>query len=82
MKSELSKCFRYTEETNMAIWDYLIKMMTDDDFKFKSYDFGDIDINDNRMVPDTIFLAEQGTKIMAAKIQNPIPPIKMKIFFS
>lgn len=55
----------------MAIWDYITRLMTEDDFKFSSYDFGDIDINDNRMVPDTIFLAEQGkymtvsmTKIM------------------
>lgn len=51
----------------MAIWDYVIKIMTEDDFKFNSYDFGDIDINDNRMVPDTIFLAEQGKRNIAEK---------------
>lgn len=42
-----------SEETNMIIWDYLITLMIDNNQKFSSYDFADIDLNDNVLIPDT-----------------------------
>lgn len=68
------------EETNAAIWEYLIRTMTDDMTTFSSYDFNDVDINDNKLVPDTIFLAEQPKMCLLESIDCDIPADFKKMF--
>ena len=62
-----------TEETNMAIWDYFVNLLTNPTAKLSSYDFGDIDINDNRLIPDTIFMAEQPKICLPESMDCEIP---------
>lgn len=61
------------EETNNAIWDYFFKLLTDSDMKLVSNDFNDIDVNDNKFVPDTIFLAEQPKLCLPESMDCEIP---------
>lgn len=69
-----------TEETNAAIWDYFLSIFIDDTIKFSAYDYGDVDINDNKLVPDTIFLAEQPKMCLLESIDCDIPADFKKMF--
>lgn len=61
------------EETNMVIWDYIIKLMIDPSHKFTSYDFADIDLSDNVLIPDTVFMAEQAKVCLPESIDCDLP---------
>lgn len=69
-----------TEESNAAIWDYFIRLIAEDTLTFSSYDFSDVDINDNKLVPDTIFLAEQPKMCLLESIDCDIPADFKKMF--
>lgn len=62
-----------TEETNLVIWDYFLNLLTNADAKLTSQDFSDIDINDNKMIPDTIFMAEQPKVCLPESMDCDIP---------
>lgn len=62
-----------SEDTNMAIWDYFVALLVNNDVKFSSYDFSDIDINDNKLIPNTIALAEQPKICLPESIEFDIP---------
>lgn len=62
-----------TEETNMSIWDYIVNLLTNPEAKFTSYDFANIDINDNKLIPDTIFMAEQPKICLPESMDCDIP---------
>lgn len=62
-----------SEETNMAIWDYLIRLMNDSTQKFSSYDFADIDLSDNTLIPDTVFMADQPKICLPESIDCDLP---------
>lgn len=61
------------EETNIAIWDYLFNLLIDSSVKLSSNDFNDIDINDNKLIPDTIFMAEQPKLCLPESMDCDIP---------
>lgn len=61
------------EETNMLIWEYLIGVLTDQSHKFTTYDFADIDLNDNALIPDTVFMADQPKICLPESIDCDIP---------
>lgn len=44
------------EETNMLVWEYFIKLLLDDSQSFSNYDFADIDLNDNTLIPARIII--------------------------
>lgn len=69
-----------SEETNVAIWEYLVELMADRGPVFTSYDFSDVDINDNALVPDTIFLAEQAKMCLLESLDCDIPADFKKMF--
>lgn len=69
-----------TEELNMAIWDYFWKILTDNDFKFSLHDFGDTEINENKLVPDTILLAEQSKMCLLESLDCNIPDDFKKMY--
>lgn len=62
-----------TEDTNLAIWDYFITLLIGNDIRFSSYDFSEIEINDNKLIPDTIFMAEQPKVCLPESIEFDIP---------
>lgn len=62
-----------TEDTNLAIWDYFMSLLIGHDIKFNSYDFSEIEINDNKLIPDTIFMAEQPKVCLPESIEFDIP---------
>lgn len=62
-----------TEETNIAIWEYLIKLLIDPAQKFSTYDFADIDLSDNTLIPDTVFMAEQPKIMLPESIDCDLP---------
>lgn len=69
------------EESNAAIWEYFMRIMTDDPtVAFGTYDFADIEINDNRLVPDTIYLAEQPKMCLLESTDCDIPADFKKMF--
>lgn len=61
------------EETNSAIWDYFMNLLTKTDIKFTSYDFVDINLSDTKLIPDTIFMAEQPKLCLPESIDCDIP---------
>lgn len=61
------------EETNMLIWEYLISLLIDQSQKFTTYDFADIDLNDNGLIPDTVFMADQPKICLPESIDCDIP---------
>lgn len=61
------------EDTNMAIWDYFLRLLVEDNIKLTSNDFNDIDINDNKLIPDTIFMAEQPKLCLPESMDCDIP---------
>lgn len=61
------------EETNMLIWEYLIQLLLDDTQTFSNYDFADIDLNDNTLIPDTVFMAEQPKICLPESMDFDIP---------
>lgn len=61
------------EETNMIIWEYFIKLLIDDGQKFANYDFADIDLSDNVLIPDTVFMAEQPKICLPESMDCDIP---------
>lgn len=61
------------EETNIAIWDYLLRLLTGDSIKLTANDFNDIDVNDNKLIPDTIFMAEQPKLCLPESMDCDIP---------
>lgn len=61
------------EETNMGIFEYLIQLLVDPNHKFTSYDFADIDLNDNSLIPDTVFMAEQPKVCLPESMECDIP---------
>lgn len=62
-----------TEDTNLAIWDYFMALLTTDDINFSAFDFSNIEINDNKLMPDTIFMAEQPKVCLPESIEFDIP---------
>lgn len=62
-----------TEDTNLAMWDYLINLLTNPSMKLSSYDFTDIDISDNKLIPDTVFMAEQPKLCLPESMDFDIP---------
>lgn len=68
------------EESNTAIWDYLVELLADTGPVFTAYDFSDVDINDNVQVPDTIFLADQPKMCLLESIDCDIPADFKKMF--
>lgn len=62
-----------TEDTNLAMWDYLINLLTNPSMKLSSYDFTDIDISDNKLIPDTVFMAEQPKLSLPESMDFDIP---------
>lgn len=62
-----------TEDTNLAMWDYLISLMTNPSIKLSPYDFTDIDISDNKLIPDTVFMAEQPKLCLPESMDFDIP---------
>lgn len=63
----------FIEETNAAIWDYFVNLLTKDDVKFTTYDFVDINLSDTKLIPDTIFMAEQPKLCLPESIDCDIP---------
>lgn len=61
------------EETNSAIWDYFVDLLVKADVKFSSYDFVDINLSDAKLIPDTIFMAEQPKLCLPESIDCDIP---------
>lgn len=61
------------EETNMIIWEYFIQLMLNPNQKFTSYDFADIDLSDNTLIPDTVFMAEQAKICLPESIDCDLP---------
>lgn len=62
-----------TEDTNSAIWDYFMTLLVGNSIKFNSYDFSVLEINDNNLIPDTIFMAEQPKVCLPESIEFDIP---------
>lgn len=69
-----------TENSNLLIWDYIIKLMIHNEIKFSSYDFSEVEINDNILIPDLIFLAEQPKFSLVESIDCDIPSDFKKLF--
>lgn len=61
------------EETNVAIWEYLMRLLSDHSLKLTSNDFNDVDVNDNKLIPDTIFMAEQPKLCLPESMDCDIP---------
>lgn len=61
------------EDTNMLIWEYFIKLLIENDQKFTNYDFANIDLNDNTLIPDTVFMAEQPKICLPESMDFDIP---------
>lgn len=68
------------EESNVAIWDYLVALLGDTGPVFSSYDFSDVDLNDNALVPDTIYLADQPKMCLLESLDCDIPADFKKMF--
>lgn len=68
-----------TEESNLAIFNYLIALTTDK-VPAKHVQFNDIDIYDNQVAPDTVYLAEQ-PKICLVEAIDCDPPADFKKIF-
>lgn len=62
-----------SEDTNMIIWEYFIKLLLDPNQKFSSYDFADIDLSDNTLIPDTVWSAEQAKICLPESIDCDLP---------
>lgn len=62
-----------TEDTNSVIWDYFMALLVGNSIKFNSYDFSVLEINDNNLIPDTIFMAEQPKVSLPESIEFDIP---------
>lgn len=67
------------EESNMAIFNYFISLLTDK-IPAKQIQFNDIDIYDNQVAPDTVYLAEQ-PKICLVEAIDCDPPADFKKIF-
>lgn len=61
------------EETNLLIWEYLINLLIDQNHKFTTYDFADIDLNDNAVIPDTVYMADQLKICLPESVEFDIP---------
>lgn len=68
------------DESNVAIWEYLVNLMGDGGPVFTSYDFSDVDVNDNALVPDTIFLADQAKMCLLESLDCDIPADFKRMF--
>uniref|UniRef100_A0A182JWG9 Uncharacterized protein n=1 Tax=Anopheles christyi TaxID=43041 RepID=A0A182JWG9_9DIPT len=69
-----------TNEVNTALWDSLLTMILQDEFKFKPSDFNDLEINDYAVIPDTIYLAEQPKICLMDSLDYDIPTDFKKLF--
>ncbi|EAT45586.1 AAEL003132-PA [Aedes aegypti] len=69
-----------TNEINTAIWDSIFGLILEDNFKFKSSDFNDLEINDYAIIPDTIYLAEQPKICLMDSLDYDIPADFKKLF--
>ncbi|KAL1400979.1 hypothetical protein pipiens_006988 [Culex pipiens pipiens] len=69
-----------SNEINMAIWDSIFAMILEDNLKFKSSDFNDLEINDYAIIPDTIFMAEQPKICLMDSLDYEIPPDFKRLF--
>lgn len=67
------------DECNMGIFDYIIALLTDQ-IAAKQIQFNDIDIFDNQVAPDTIYLAEQPKICLVEAIDCDIPADFKKMF--
>lgn len=61
------------DETNSIIWDYFMNLLTQIEIQFTSYDFIDINLSDTKLIPDTIFMAEQTKLCLPESIDCDIP---------
>ncbi|XP_040167076.1 intraflagellar transport protein 52 homolog [Anopheles arabiensis] len=69
-----------SNEVNTALWDSLLAMVLQDEFKFKPSDFNDLEINDYAVIPDTIYLAEQPKICLMDSLDYDIPADFKKLF--
>lgn len=68
------------DESNAAIWDYFLSILTNDDFKFDRLDFTDVEISDTTIIPDTIYLAEKPKASLVESIDFDIPADFRRMF--
>lgn len=61
------------EEVNMLVWEYFVNLLVEQKDKFTTYDFADIDLNDNGLIPDTVFMADQPKICLPESIECDIP---------
>lgn len=67
------------EESNMAVWDFFIQILTAQ-ISVKQIQFNDIEIFDNQVAPNTVFLAEQPKICLVEAIDCDIPADFKKMF--
>ncbi|XP_059618469.1 intraflagellar transport protein 52 homolog [Phlebotomus argentipes] len=67
------------EEANMIIWDYFFRLMTEE-IPLSQLQFNDIEIFDNTLTPNTIYLADQPKICLVEAIDCEIPADFKKIF--
>uniref|UniRef100_A0A8W7JBN4 Intraflagellar transport 52 n=1 Tax=Anopheles albimanus TaxID=7167 RepID=A0A8W7JBN4_ANOAL len=69
-----------SNEVNTTLWDCLLTMILQDEFKFKASDFNDLEINDYAVIPDTIYLADQPKICLMDSLDYDIPADFKKLF--
>lgn len=68
------------EETNGLLFEYLVRLLSDEELLFSTYDFSEADVSDGALVPDTIHLAEQPKMCLLESIDCDIPSDFKKMF--
>lgn len=68
------------DESNSAIWDYFLQILTNNDFKFDRLDFTDVEVSDTTIIPDTIYLADKPKASLVESMDCDIPADFKRMF--